>query len=588
MIAKQTLSLLLNTGRTIKQGISMEAEGKLSEAYADAVARIELNEDDMKALGITDGSLVEVISKEGSIKIRAFRSKEVKRGHAYVPMGPWANMIVDPQTMSLGMPNYKYTIINVRPSEGKPTSLIEILAHYNAIIPTEIEDIELRGGSQKVYEYMVCPFCGELCDHLKLEVVGNEIKKVIGGCANSVSKLRNYHKHRILRPLIREGGHFREVSLEEALRRAARILSSAKYPLLFGWSSTVNEAIRVGVELAEILRGVIDNTSVVCHGPTALGAQDVGTARSTLGIIRHKADYIVIWGSNPSASHQNHFSLWIFSRGKWIKGRKNRKVVVIDVRETPAARLADELVRVEPGKDYELITALRMAVRDLDIELPSVAGVPTETIYRLADEMKSAKYGVIFEGMGITMTGAKHRNVEELIKLAHDLNEWTRFVLIPMRGHYNVTGSDNVFLWTTGYPFGIDFSRGYPRMVPGVTTAPDLLMRGEVDAALIISSDPVAHFPKRAVEHLSKIPVITIDPKWSLTATISDVIIPSGIVGVECGGTAYRLDDVPLRIKSILPPPPGVLCDDEILRRLLEMVKEYRNEGGRKRGEGYS
>lgn len=125
-------------------------------------------------------------------------------------------------------------------------------------------------------------------------------------------------------------------------------------------------------------------------------------------------------------------------------------------------------------------------------------------------------------------------------------------------------------------------------MVPGVTTAPDLLMRGEVDAALIISSDPVAHFPKRAVEHLSKIPVITIDPKWSLTATISDVIIPSGIVGVECGGTAYRLDDVPLRIKSILPPPPGVLCDDEILRRLLEMVKEYRNEGGRKRGEGYS
>ncbi len=577
IIAKQSLSLLLNTGRTIKQGISMEAEGKFSPSYADAVARIELNEEDMKEIGISDGSLVEVISEEGVVRVKAFKSKEVERGHAYIPMGPWANMVVDPRTMSLGMPNYKYTRVEVRPAEGEPTSLPEILAHYGASVPTEwMEDVKLVEGPQRTYENMVCPFCGELCDYLKFEVVGNEIRKVVGGCANSVSKLRNYHRHRIMRPLIREDGRFREVPLEEALEAAADILASSKYPLLFGWSSTANEAIRTGVELAEILRGVIDNTSVICHGPTALGAQEVGTARSTLGVVRHKADYVVMWGSNPPASHQNHFPLWIFSKGRWVKGRKDRKVVVIDVRETPAARLADEFVKVEPGKDYELITALRMAVKDLDIELPSVAGVPIDTIYRLADEMRSARYGVIFEGMGVTMTGAKHRNIEELIKLAHDLNEWTRFVLIPMRGHYNVTGSDNVFLWTTGYPFGIDFSRGYPRMIPGVTTSPDLLMRGEVDAALIVASDPAAHLPKRAVEHLSRIPVITMDPKWSLTAAISKVVIPTGMVGVECGGTVYRLDEVPLRIRSIFPPPPGVLCDEEILRRLLDMVKARR------------
>ncbi len=575
MQAVKSLELLLNTGRSVKQGIAMEADGKFSESYWEAVARIELNEEDMDALGIRGGSVVEVTSSEGSIRVRAFGSGEVKRGHAFIPMGPWANMIVDPHTMSLGMPNFKYTRVKVTPKDEEPTSLSDILAYYGIEIPTEwIEDIRLEEGPQRTYEDMVCPFCGELCDHLKLEIAGNEIRRVVGGCANSVSKLKNYHKHRILKPLVRgPDGKFREVSLDEALERAADILASSKYPLLFGWASTVNEAIKIGIELAELLRGAIDNTSVVCHGPTALGVQDVGTARSTLGVIRHKADYIVIWGANPSASHQKHFPLWILSEGRWVKGRKERKVVVIDVRETPTARLADEFIRTEPSRDYELITALRMAVRDQDIEVPSVAGVPREVIYRLADEMRSARYGVIFEGMGITMTGAKHRNVEELIKLAHDLNEWTRFVLIPMRGHYNVTGSDNVSLWTTGYPYGIDFSRGYPRMVPGVTTAPDLLMRGEVDAALVVASNPAAHFPKRAVEHLARIPVVTIDPKWSLTAALSEVVIPSGLVGVECGGTAYRLDEVPLKIRPVLDPPPGVLCDHEIMKRLLEKVR---------------
>ncbi len=574
-IQRQTLSFLLNTGRSIKQGISMEADGKFSDSYESAVARIELNEEDMVTLGIEDGSVVEVRSREGVVRLRAYKSKEVRKGHAFIPMGPWANMIIDPETMSLGMPNFKYTRVEISPADGGPTRLSDILEHYGGYIPSEwITDLELEPGPSNVRENAICPFCGELCDHLRIELSGNEIRKVVGGCATSVAKLRNYHKHRILKPLVRKGGKLTEVSLDEALERASEILASSKYPLLFGWASTANEAIRVGVELAELLRGVVDNTSVVCHGPTALGVQNVGTARSTLGVIRHKADYIVIWGANPAVSHQNHFSLWIFSKGRWVHGRKERKVVVVDTRQTSTARMADEFIKVEPGRDYELITALRMAVKDLDIEAPSVAGVPRDVIYKLADEMRSARYGVIFEGMGVTMTGAKHRNIEELIKLAHDLNEWTRFVLIPMRGHYNVTGSDNVFLWSTGYPYGIDFSRGYPRMIPGVTTSPELLIRGDVDAALVVASDPAAHFPKRAVEHLSRIPLITIDPKWSLTAAISDVVIPSGLVGVECGGTAYRLDEVPLKITPVLDPPEGVLCDEEILRMLLERVRE--------------
>jgi formylmethanofuran dehydrogenase subunit B len=220
-----------------------------------------------------------------------------------------------------------------------------------------------------------------------------------------------------------------------------------------------------------------------------------------------------------------------------------------------------------------------MALKDLEIEAPTVAGVPREKIYELAEIMRTARYGAIFFGMGVTQTGAKLRNIQELIKLVQELNEWTKWVLLPMRGHYNVTGANQVFLWLTGYPYAVDFARGFPRMYIGVTSAVDLLANGDVDAALIIASDPAAHFPRKAVEHLAKIPVIVIDARLSLTAAFADVIIPAGLVGIECEGTAYRMDGVPIYMKKVVNPPPGVLCDTEILTRLIEKVKALKGYG---------
>ena len=356
-------------------------------------------------------------------------------------------------------------------------------------------------------------------------------------------------------------------------------MANAKYPLIYGLSSTCVEAIEVAVELAEILRGVIDHTATVCHGPTVLATQEVGAVSMTFAPVLHVADTIVFWGSNPREAHQNHFTRLIMAAGRFRKGRKDRRVIVIDVRKTMSADMADMFIQVEPGKDYELITALRMALRDLEIEAPVVAGVPREKIYELAEILKTSKYVVIFFGMGVTQSGAKLRNIQAVIRLVQELNEWTKAVLLPMRGHYNVTGAGQVLLWTTGYPYAVDFSRGFPRMAVGVTTAVDLLANGDVDAALIIASDPVAHFPRKAVEHLAKIPVIVIDAKWSLTTAFADVIIPAGLVGIECEGTAYRMDGVPIYMKKVVDPPPNVLCDVEILKRLVEKVKALRSIG---------
>jgi len=570
--AKGRTQFVLNTGRSLLQGVSMEGESKWSRKYFDAVAIIEMNPSDISALGAKDR--VKVYNEHGAVVVRVKHSNRAPPGQVFIPMGPWANVLTDPETDATGMPRLKGIKVFVEPTDEPLTTLADVLKLLGAKqLEVYTEDLPLKTGEKKVVENAVCSFCGDLCDHLVIEVDGSKIVRITGGCAISSAKLLNYHRHRILKPYIREQGKLVEVDLDKALDEAADILVSSKYPLIFGLSSTDTEANKYAIELAELVHGVVDNTSVFCHGPTTLAVQEVGTARCTFGAAVNLADLVVFWGCNPLEAHPNHFARIVLREGRFVKGRKERKVVVIDIRRTPTADQADLFIEVEPGRDYELLTALRMAIRDLDIEAPLVAGVPREKVIELAEIMRTARYGVIFFGQGLTMTGAKYRNLVALIKLVQELNEWTKFSIVPMRGHYNVTGANQVSLWITCYPYAVSYARGFPKMIIGVTSATDLLAHGDVDSALIVASDPVAHLPRKAVEHLARIPVVVIDAKWSLTSAFADVIIPGAYVGIECEGTAYRMDDVPIRLKKIVDPPPGVLCDSEVLRMLVDRVK---------------
>ncbi|MHC1586116.1 MAG: formylmethanofuran dehydrogenase subunit B, partial [Candidatus Hecatellaceae archaeon] len=332
---------------------------------------------------------------------------------------------------------------------------------------------------------VVCTFCGCVCDDLEATVEDGQVKDVKYACAIGREKMLNCVRERDPRILVRKNGELREASLEEALNRAAEILANAKYPLLYGWSNTGCEAVKLGVELAEELGGVIDNTACVCHGPGLEAVHEVGVVEGTLGQARHRADLIVYWGCNPSQAHMRHMARYtVMSKGLFRDGRKDRKLVVVDVRKTMTARLADIFIQVEPGGDYELLQALRMAIRDEEIEAEKVAGVPVEQIEELADLMVGCQFGFLFFGLGLTQSSAKNENVAAAIELIRDLNFKTKWLIIPMRGHHNVTGANKVLLWETGYPFAVDFSHGYPRYNPGETTAADLLARGEVDAAL--------------------------------------------------------------------------------------------------------
>ena len=226
----------------------------------------------------------------------------------------------------------------------------------------------------------------------------------------------------------------------------------------------------------------------------------------------------------------------------------------------------------------ELIHAIRAVLRGAELDAKEVSGVSMDDIKELVEELKSSNFGVVFFGMGLTQSLAHHRNVDTAIRLVAELNDYTKFLLIPMRGHYNVAGANQVFTWNTGYAYSIDFSRGYPRYNPGEFSSVDLLMRDEVDAALIVASDPGSNFPAASVKNLFKHPLIAIEPHKTPTSAFADVVLPAAIAGIECEGTAYRMDKVPLRLRKVKEPPGETLSDKEILERLIEKVKEKMGE----------
>jgi formylmethanofuran dehydrogenase subunit B len=474
-----------------------------------------------------------------------------------------------------------------------------------------------------VVKAVTCPVCGSLCDDIELTIEDGKIVKVKNGCAMCESKfLGCSSEHRLLKPLIRKNGKFVRVPLKEAIHRAAEILANADYPILYGWSSTNCEAIRVGLELAEEVGGVIDNTSVVCHGPSVLSIQEVGIPSCTLGQIRHRADLIIYWGCDPWSAHPRHierytaFSEGRFERSEWkgyfskvkaLLARKKiesairrilkekppslpqirreppqtlfkggRKLIVVDVRRTKSAEMADYFIQVEPNKDYELLQAFRALIRDQEIEADTVAGVPVKYLEEIADLMIGCEFGALFFGLGLTMSSGKLRNIDAALSLVRDLNMRTKFVIMPMRGHFNVAGANIVSTWQTGYPYAVDFSLGYPRYNPGETSVVDVLLSKESDGALVIASDPVANFPKSAAEHLVRNPLIAVGPHMDATAQMADVVLPSTFVGIETSGTAYRMDHVPLPLKKVVEPPRGVLSDEEILRRILSEVRKIK------------
>jgi formylmethanofuran dehydrogenase subunit B len=307
-----------------------------------------------------------------------------------------------------------------------------------------------------------------------------------------------------------------------------------------------------------------------------------------LGEVRNRADFIIYWGGNPAECHPRHFTKYALTpKGKFIpNGRKDRTMVLVDIRETKSAAAADIFLQVRPGKDFELLTALRAMIKEqpVDKRLVEETGIPMVQLVDLVARMKRAKFGIMFFGMGLSMTRGKHMNSAAILTLAAEMNAYTKFVAMPMRGHGNVTGADVIMRYTTGYPFGINFNRGFPRYNPGEFSSVDLLVRGDVDAVMVLGADPGATMPQPAIDHMARVPTICLDPKVTHTSRLARVHITTAVTGVSAAGTGYRMDEVPIPLRPALRSPYPT--DEDVTRRIrlaamakVDWPEDHRHEG---------
>jgi formylmethanofuran dehydrogenase subunit D len=118
-----TIQVNLISGRSVQQGVAIEG-GKEKPAYRTAAGIIELDPSDLKKLGAWKNTNVKVTSDYGSVVVKAIETTQGPHpGLAFIPMGPWANSITNPNTYSTGMPTFKGVPVKVDVAINEPVLL---------------------------------------------------------------------------------------------------------------------------------------------------------------------------------------------------------------------------------------------------------------------------------------------------------------------------------------------------------------------------------------------------------------------------------------------------------------------------------
>ncbi|MEM3437521.1 MAG: molybdopterin dinucleotide binding domain-containing protein [Nitrososphaerales archaeon] len=122
---------ILLTGRSLKQGMGKELS-KVSDKYMESVSVCEVHPKDAEELGLKEGDSIRVTTQFGSIVVKCNISQNIaKPGVVFIPYGPYANMIMGPDTDSSGMPSFKGITAEVEPApQEKVLSVKELLSEY--------------------------------------------------------------------------------------------------------------------------------------------------------------------------------------------------------------------------------------------------------------------------------------------------------------------------------------------------------------------------------------------------------------------------------------------------------------------------
>jgi formate dehydrogenase major subunit len=506
---------------------------------------------------------------------------------------------------------------------------IEPETGYGAILKLSEAESHMRESRIRRTK-TVCTYCGVGCS-FNIWTKDRHILKVepLEGPTNGISTCIKgkfgwdfvNSADRLTKPLIREGGNFREASWDEALDLVARKFAEIKArngpdSLAFVSSSKcTNEESYLMQKLARAVIGTnnMDNCSRYCQAPATQGLfRTVGYGGDS-GSIRdiENAGLVLIIGSNTAESHPV-----LATRVKRAHKLRQQKLIVADLREHEMAKRADVFLHPKPGTDIVWLSAvsrylldngmadttfLNQWVNGLQEYKKSLApftmefaartcGLSEDTVKKVAHMIAEASGVCILWAMGVTqhsMGSDTSTAISNLLLITGNYMK-TGTGAYPLRGHNNVQGaSDHGAMpnFLPGYQSVDDpevrsrFEAGWNVQLPSTTGLDnhemiEAIHEGKLKAMYLFGEemslvDSNANF---VGDGLSKLDFFVVqDIFFSATCRFADVVLPAS-PSLEKEGTFTSTERRIQRLYQVFEPLEGSLPDWQIIQEIANRL----------------
>lgn len=376
-----------------------------------------------------------------------------------------------------------------------------------------------------------CPFCGLVCDDIRVAVDASGARAESPACARAVR----------LFPVPARGtaqiaGQAAEPAA--AYQAAAALLVRAQRPLIGGLACDVT-GHRAALALAERTGGVVDHMNGAAQFRNWLAYQDGGWMTTTLSEVRNRADLIVLAGTD-TRRFPRFFERCLAPESQFGELRRRLVVLGSDLSAEAAHAVSADLVIPLPNARLgELCGALRARLAGRRLDADSVAGVPMDQVDALLETLRAARYGVLVWNAAELDFPHADLAIQAMVDLVKDLNQATRWSGLPLGGNDGDTSAAQVCTWQAGYPLRTAFEASGPHYQPLLFDTARLLETREVDALLWIAAlDPERVPPAAAC------PRIVLGRPDMVFADPPDVFIPVAVPGVHHAGFMHRMDGV--------------------------------------------
>lgn len=399
----------------------------------------------------------------------------------------------------------------------------------------------MTGASRTVG--LTCMGCGLLCDDVTVAVTGSAVSNFLPPCPLGVAWLGSGAV-----PGRIQAGQ-RDATFEAAIAEAARLAIDARGRVLVYLAPGLTvEALKPAVSIADRIRAVVDTDTSSSAASGILAGQRRGRAAATLGELRNRGDVVVFWGVTPSRSHPRFIERLVEATGTHVpEGRASRTVIAVRIGDEGAVDRANETLQVPATGELAALSVLRALIAGATGS--AVPGAPAG-LPQLAARLAAARYVAIVAGGDEPESNRLAQRAEGLIALTQSLNTPTRAALFTLRSGDNRNGVEALLTWQTGYPFAVDFRRGAPEYGAARRGCDDIAC---FDAALVLGDWRTV--PAGSIAALDGLSTVVIGPGASEMPGAPRVAIDTGRAGIHEGGTAYRMDDVPLPLAPVLDGP---------------------------------